>query len=129
MIVDDSIVCRCSVALGTGCGECSQCQKELVRIYLESDKKLVEVYWNKRDDAPVEFINASEHTFTDISSEENRTYEYPDKFVTLNAPLYLSVSKSGGHRVFTADGRGHYMPTGYVHISWVPKPGQPSFVK
>lgn len=77
-----------------------------------------------------EFVNESDNEFTDISSEATRTYNFGSKgFVKINNPMKLSVSPSGGHRIFSADGHSHYIPSGWVQLSWTVKPGQPNFVK
>jgi hypothetical protein len=74
--------------------------------------------------------NATDLEFTDISSEEYRTYEFgPGKFVIINMPTHLHVSDSGGHRILDASGMSHYVPTGWVHLMWHSKDGQPHFVK
>ena len=80
-----------------------------------------------------EFKNKSTHDFIDISSEESREYYFvtPQGAVVMerfNEPLKLAVSKSGGHRLFTSDGRSHYVPAGWIRLSWKAKPGQPHFV-
>ncbi len=78
----------------------------------------------------INFINESEHDFTDISSESSRTYNFGQKgFVKITKPLKLAVSSSGGHRIFSADGTSHYIPSGWVHLSWTVNEGQPNFVK
>jgi hypothetical protein len=33
----------------------------------------------------------------------------------------LSVSSSGGHRIFSADGQSHYIPSGWIHLTWTPR--------
>lgn len=77
-----------------------------------------------------EFLNNSEHEFSDISSEQSRTYVFPDQsIVVINRPLKLSVSKSGGHRIFDAYGLSHYIPSGWNHLYWEAKEGRPNFVK
>ena len=76
------------------------------------------------------FINESNLKFEDISSEAIRTYEWPSGVkVIIDEPLYLNVSKSGGHRIFDAYGISHYIPSGWNHLYWVAKDGQPHFVK
>lgn len=76
------------------------------------------------------FLNESGATFTDISSEATRTYNFGQKgFVKVQNPVYLSVSGSGGHRIFSADGQSHYIPSGWIHLSWTVHEGQPNFVK
>jgi hypothetical protein len=78
--------------------------------------------------------NASKHQFTEISSEMYREYTFPAKEggrfvkVRINNPTHLSVSESGGHRLLDADGVSHYVPSGWVHLSWKAKEGQPNFV-
>ena len=76
-----------------------------------------------------EFINESGLEFIDISSELWREYEFAggDK-VRIEQPLKLHVSDSGGHRLFAADGRSHYIPAGWVHLTWQSKEGHPNFV-
>lgn len=76
------------------------------------------------------FLNESGLSFTDISSEATRTYNFGAKgFVKIANPMYLHVSDSGGHRIYSADGQSHYVPNGWIHLSWTVKPGQPNFVK
>lgn len=76
----------------------------------------------------MEFINKTEYKFKDISTEEYREYEFKGYTVRIEKPLKLHVSKSGGHRVFDADGISHYVPTGWKHIKWKAKPGKANFV-
>lgn len=68
--------------------------------------------------------------FTDISSEAVRTYVFHggDEVSILN-PLQLNVSRSGGHRILDAQEVSHYVPSGWIHLKWTAKPGQPNFVK
>ena len=69
-------------------------------------------------------------TFTDISSEEGRTYHFPGgDMVSIPLPLALSVAKSGGHRILDTYGCSHYIPKGWIHIKWTVKEGSPHFVK
>jgi hypothetical protein len=76
------------------------------------------------------FRNESGQEFTDISSEASRVYNFGQKgFVKINNPVYLSVSPSGGHRLFTSDGQSHYVPAGWIQLSWTARPGEPNFVK
>jgi len=78
----------------------------------------------------LEFKNDSGLDFSDISSEEYRVYEFSNgKTVHIHNPLRLNVSKSGGHRVFDSNGISHYIPQGWVHLSWKAREGQPHFVK
>lgn len=66
----------------------------------------------------------------DISSERYREYRFlGGDVVRIEAPLKLNVSESGGHRIFDAEGVSHYVPAGWIHLSWVAKDGEPNFVK
>lgn len=77
-----------------------------------------------------EFKNATDLEFTDISSEEWREYQFlGGEIVRINAPLKLNVSKSGGHRIFDANGISHYIPPGWIHLKWKVKNGAANFVK
>ena len=74
-------------------------------------------------------INNTDLEFIDISNEKERVYRFPGgEFVMLENPLKLHVSKSGGHRIMTADGNSHYIPTGWVHLKCVAKKGEANFV-
>ena len=77
------------------------------------------------------FINQSQHTFSDISSEKEREYNFPNgnKLLIIN-PLYLNVSKSGGHRLFCEDGHCYYIqPKEGWWIRWKVKENNAHFVK
>jgi len=78
-----------------------------------------------------EFINESDLDFKNISTEEERTYTFPNRNTYhIKEPLYLNVSKSGGHRVFSNDGTSHYIqPKEGWAISWKAKQGKANFVK
>ena len=76
------------------------------------------------------FINESDLAFTDISSELWREYRFAGgDVVRIEQPLKLNVSESRGHRVFDAQGRSHYIPWGWIHLSWEAKEGAPNFVR
>lgn len=76
-----------------------------------------------------EFKNESGLEFVDISSELYREYEFENKIVRIDEPLRLHVSESGGHRLFDSGGVSHYIPTGWIHLHWQVKDGEPNFVK
>lgn len=76
------------------------------------------------------FENATPLVFEDISSELYREYRFlGGDVVRIEAPLKLNVSESGGHRIFDAEGVSHYVPAGWIHLSWVARDGKPHFVK
>ena len=67
----------------------------------------------------IPFRNTSPISFKSLSDEHYRVYEYPDgSNVRIIDPMYLNVSASGGHRVYTADGISHYIPSGWNHLWW-----------
>jgi len=66
-------------------------------------------------------------TFLDLSDEQFRVYDFGTHQITLDNPMKLNVSKSGGHRVYTADGISHYIPKGWIHLYWKVKPLSPHF--
>lgn len=73
--------------------------------------------------------NTSEHVFTKIDTELSRVYTFPNGLeVKIDAPQYLSVSTSGGHRILDASEVSHYIPSGWIHLRWYTKEGQPHFV-
>jgi hypothetical protein len=70
----------------------------------------------------------SKLVFSDISDELSRTYRFAGgEEVVITRPTALNVSASGGHRVLDAAGDSHYIPTGWIHLTWTAKPGQPQF--
>lgn len=77
-----------------------------------------------------EFRNESGLKFTDISSEEWREYIYDyNKTIFIENPLKLHVSKSGGHRIFSAEGYSRYIAPGWLQIIWRSKDNEPHFIK
>jgi len=78
------------------------------------------------------FLNKSNLSFTDITSELWREYHFiKDGSVAkirIDNPSKLNVSSSGGHRLYDASGISHYIPAGWVHLKWEAKPGEPNFV-
>lgn len=57
--------------------------------------------------------------FLDISSELYRTYYYPGGGTfTVEKPVGLNISKSGGHKIIAADGNNYYIKFGWIVIGW-----------
>lgn len=77
----------------------------------------------------MDFINDTELDFTDISSELYREYKFDTQTIRIENPLRLNVSSTGGHRVFDAQGESHYIPTGWMQLTWKSRAGLPNFVK
>ena len=74
-------------------------------------------------------INSSDLNFVDISSERYRIYEFSNgNKITIDRPLFLNVSKSGGHRILDMKSISHYIPTGWIHLYWQVFNGKPNFV-
>jgi len=64
----------------------------------------------------------------DISTELRRTYTWSDgSTITIESPVSL-ITSAGGHRIADANGNGHYVPIGWIHLHWVNKPGAPAIV-
>jgi hypothetical protein len=76
------------------------------------------------------FINETTLNFSDISSETEREYTFPNgqKLVIKN-PKFLNVSSSGGHRLYAEDNYGYYVkPSEGWFIKWKTKANAPDFV-
>jgi len=84
----------------------------------------------KREDYTVDdFRNGTGYTFDDISSEAYRVYQYSDVEIRIEKPLFLHRNmKSGGHRLFDASGKSHYIPAGWKHLYWEVNDNRPHFV-
>ncbi len=80
--------------------------------------------------ADITLRNQTKHMFIDVSSEDAIKYVFPGGDVVLiQDPQWLSVSASENHRILDRRGVSHYIPFGWIHISWGARPGQPHFVK
>ena len=64
--------------------------------------------------------DANENTavpMTEITPpERSRTYTFPNGTVQLTGVSALKVRDSGTHRLKTADGKLHIVPSGWLHI-------------
>ena len=67
----------------------------------------------------VEVGEGTDMDFCPIYDEQDRTYTFPggDK-ITIYTPLCMFVSASGGHRVVDSQGDSHYIPSGWIHLTW-----------
>ena len=88
----------------------------------------------------------TKHNWVDISSEKYRVYTFllpTPTFVDYGGndkgletehkekiydPIWLAVSKSGGHRIVDKYGNGYYIAPKWIKIFWEVKKGKPSFV-
>ena len=66
--------------------------------------------------------------WTDISSEQSRTYVWTDYKLSIDNPKELNISDSGGHRLVDEQGNSYYIPNTWKYITWKVKTGQPHFV-
>lgn len=79
--------------------------------------------------AEIELRNGTDHEFVDVSSELCRVYHFPGKEkVQIDEPQYLNVGRSG-HRLVDIEGRSHFIPKGWIHLTWRVRDGEPHFVK
>jgi len=66
--------------------------------------------------------------FADISNEEYRSYEFANGgIVTIHEPVKLNVKRKpegDSHRIIDAAGVSHYIPAGWIHLSWRGKNGE-----
>lgn len=70
----------------------------------------------------------------DLSDEEFRTYKFPTGEVTIIRPSKLKVTPpapgsfgGGSHRVLDDQGFSHYIPYGWLQITWKVKEGREPF--
>lgn len=63
-------------------------------------------------------------TFNDITAEYYREYTFPNnQRVVIDNPIWLNVSKSGGHRVIVANNSTVYIPPTWIKLQWFNKEG------
>ena len=110
-----------------GCRSCYDLYPDGVRG--ENDCPLCTVTLDYIGDGTMDFNNATDADFTDISSEQWREYKFAGTIIRIESPLRLNVSRSGGHRIFDAAGDSHYIPPTWVHLRWRARAGEPHFVK
>lgn len=56
--------------------------------------------------------------FTEVEIQ-NRIYTFPgNEKISINEITSINVSKSGTHRLNTADGKKHIVPSGWLHIEF-----------
>ena len=74
-----------------------------------------------------DFKNESGLEFKDLSDESYRVYVFPNMEVRIDHPLLINVSPSGGHRIFDAQGKSNYIPSGWCRLYWVVEEGKSHF--
>ncbi len=76
-----------------------------------------------------DFINTGKEQFFTVESEKSRTYRFPGgEYITIEQPLKV-CAKENGHRIWDANNKSHYVPAGWIHLTWEAKEGAPNFVK
>lgn len=66
----------------------------------------------------IKFHNASERQFVSIEGETRRTYNFGEGVtVTIDGPRELHRSDSG-HYVFDSNGVMHFIPHGWIELTW-----------
>lgn len=69
--------------------------------------------------------------FSDLTDELFREYTFPTAHgpvtVTVPAPAALNVSASGGHRIVDREGFSHYIPSGWVALTFKVRAGESFF--
>ena len=78
-----------------------------------------------------QYTDNADLKFQDIGEEVWRKYEYPDGTeVTIQRPVAVCVGSKyrdfggNGHRLVDAAGVSHYIPAGWIHLSWQVKAGR-----
>lgn len=75
-----------------------------------------------------ELTDNKDLTFKDISDEQYRIYYFRGgEKVEIWEPLAINVSASGGHRIYTSGYKSYYIPSGWICLTWVVKPGKKPF--
>jgi hypothetical protein len=65
--------------------------------------------------------------FLDISNQKTRTYNYGEnKIVVIENPQWLNIDKTG-HRVVDLAEVAHFLPEGWIEITWEAKDGSELF--
>ena len=77
-----------------------------------------------------EYTDNPDLIFQDISTELWRKYQYPQGLeVKIQKPVAVCVSNKhrdfggNGHRIVDDRGVSHYIPAGWIHLSWQAKEG------
>lgn len=75
-------------------------------------------------DMKVKTLEINELTFKSTENERWRDYVWADGFVLhIPEPLWVNVSKSGGHRVIDKQKRCYYVHSSWRYITWEGKRG------
>lgn len=72
-------------------------------------------------------VSSKKPEFVQINNEAWRQYDFPNGGrVVIEQPVKLNVKRSergDSHRLIDAQGICHYIPAGWIHLSWRPKDG------
>lgn len=75
-------------------------------------------------------VSSKPPDFVDISNEAWRRYDFPSGHVVIFNPVKLNVKRKtegDSHRIIDAEGMSHYIPAGWIHLSWKGKAGKPEY--
>lgn len=77
----------------------------------------------KNDKKMVKTTIFGDMEFKDISNEKYREYTFFKEGelckLRIDKPQWLNYNpKSGGHRIVDAKGMSHYVPGGWIHLTW-----------
>lgn len=72
--------------------------------------------------------NLPAEAWADISTEEIRIYRFgQDQQIAIANPVALAVNQRGSHRIIDMEGVSHYIPAGWMQLSWKVKGQAPYF--
>ena len=67
-----------------------------------------------QDKAPMRISEVGEY-------ELERWYTYKEYTLIIPSPWRVFIAESGSHRVQSNDGTIHYIPHGWISLSWTPR--------
>ena len=72
-----------------------------------------------KESTEVKTLQINELIFKSTENEKWRDYVWADGFtLRIEEPLWVHVSKSGGHRVIDNQKRSYYVAPGWRYITW-----------
>ena len=72
-----------------------------------------------KKDIEVKTLEINKLIFNSTENEQWREYVWGDGYVLrITEPLWVNVSKSGGHRVIDKAQRCYYVASGWRYITW-----------
>lgn len=78
----------------------------------------------KKDNVKLQPVTVNGLEFSNISSEAYREYTFNGgETIRVENPLYVNVSKSGGHRILISNTETVYIPPTWLSLNWAVKKG------